>query len=109
MTFYESINNHDEKTMKTHVDHPAIRRLFSRIESEGRRYLFEYEVYDLIRHIGSETVPRYLVLKKEDELDPEKLRRIPGDKVVIKIVSPTIFHKSDIGGVRIVRKRHGEV
>ncbi len=95
--------------MKTHVDHPAIRRLFSRIESEGRRYLFEYEVYDLIRHIGSETVPRYLVLKKEDELDPEKLRRIPGDKVVIKIVSPTIFHKSDIGGVRIVRKRHGEV
>ena len=29
---------------------------------------------------------------------------MPGDKVVLKIVSPTIIHKTEVGGVRVVEK-----
>ncbi len=90
--------------MTTHVDHTAIRNLFSRIESEGRYHLYEYEVYDLIRFTGSETVPRHFMLPKTTSLDPARLNDIAGDEIVIKIVSPTILHKSDVGGVKIVNK-----
>jgi acyl-CoA synthetase (NDP forming) len=95
--------------MKTNVDHQAIRRLFSNIQGRGRRYLYEYEVYDLIRHIGSESVPRFLVLPKDTELGAGMLNGISGDTVVIKIVSPTILHKSDVGGVLIVDKTYEAV
>jgi acyl-CoA synthetase (NDP forming) len=90
--------------METHVDFEAITRLFNQAQSEGRCYLWEYEVYDLIRHVGSETPPRYEFLGKTDRLQPELLQTIPGRRLVVKIVSPTILHKSDVGGVRIVDK-----
>lgn len=90
--------------METHVDFEAICGLFERAEAEGRDYLYEYEVYDLIRYSGSETPPAYLFLKKSARLGKEELKRFPGDRVVVKIVSPYILHKSDIGGVQIVEK-----
>ncbi|WP_459945024.1 acetate--CoA ligase family protein [Desulfocastanea catecholica] len=34
---------------------------------------------------------------------------LPGDKVVIKIVSEYILHKSDVGGVRITGKNGEDV
>ncbi len=95
--------------MRTHVDHTAIQRLFTAIERTGRRYLYEYEVYDLIRFTGSETMPQYLMLPKTAALDSDRLAQIPGDKIVVKIVSPTILHKSDVGGVRIVGNTPGEI
>ena len=30
------------------------------------------------------------------------LSRFPGDRVVVKVLSPTIAHKSDVGGIRVV-------
>ncbi len=35
----------------------------------------------------------------------EELLALPGEKVVLKIVSPTIIHKTEVGGVRIVPKQ----
>ncbi len=95
--------------METHVDHEAIRRLFTRAVGENRRYLFEYEVYDLIRFSGSETPPKYFLLPKNFRLDPARLAAIPGDRIVIKVVSPYILHKSDVGGVRIAEKTGEEI
>jgi hypothetical protein len=34
----------------------------------------------------------------------EELVAIPGERAVLKIVSPTIVHKTEVGGVRIVAK-----
>ena len=34
---------------------------------------------------------------------------MPGDKAVLKIVSPTIIHKTEVGGVRIVPKTPDKV
>jgi acyl-CoA synthetase (NDP forming) len=95
--------------METHVDHAAITRLFTKAAGENRYALFEYEVYDLIRFSGSETPPKFFLLPKSARFDQEKLSDIPGDKIVIKVVSPYILHKSDVGGVRIARKALEEV
>ncbi len=87
--------------MQTHIDYEKLTNLFSNAEEEERDYLFEYEVYDFIRLIGGETPPLFHFVLKNDRLDAQKLQKLPGEKVVIKIVSPCILHKSDVGGVRI--------
>ena len=95
--------------METHIDHEAIQRLFTRAAAENRLSLFEYEVYDLMRFSGSETTPQYYLLPKNSRLDTARLAAIPGDRIVLKVVSPCILHKSDVGGVRIVGKTGEEV
>ncbi len=88
--------------METHVDFSSICQLFEKAWGDHRGFLFEYEVYDFIRFVGSETPPRYVVLPSAARLSKEKLDELPGNKVVLKIVSPYILHKSDVTGVRIV-------
>jgi len=95
--------------MKIYVDYKAIAQLFERAQSENRTFLFEYEVYELIRLAGSETPPKCILIPKETRIDNEKLLSIPGEKVVIKIVSPYITRKSDVGGVCIVPKKPEQV
>lgn len=90
--------------METHVSFSSISALFDKAERTGRSFLYEYEVYDLISNAGSETPPAYRVLAKNARLKKEDIESFPGEKVVIKIVSPYILHKSDVGGVRIVNK-----
>ncbi len=95
--------------MSIYVDFESIRALFEQAQRENRNFLFEYEVYQLIRLIGGETIPRYLGLAKGERLNSEKLLAIPGEKVVIKAISPYIVHKSDVGAVRIVPKEPEQV
>lgn len=95
--------------MQTHIDFPGLTDLFGKAVQERRDYLFEYEVYDFIRLIGGETPPQFSLLLKDARFDGRILGKLPGDKVVIKVVSPCILHKSDVGGVRIVRKNSEEV
>lgn len=95
--------------MKIFVDFDGILQLFQQIQAEGRHVLFEHEVYELVRLSGSETVPKYLFLPKGTRLEPEWFQDFPGEALVLKIVSPYITHKSDIGGVRIVPKEADQV
>ncbi len=95
--------------METHVDFSSISTLFDRAQQEKREYLYEYEVYDLIRYSGSETPPTYLFIPRNKRLEKQEVDNFPGEKVVIKIVSPCILHKSDVGGVQIVNKTVEEI
>jgi acyl-CoA synthetase (NDP forming) len=87
------------------VDYNAITELFSLADEQGRDYLFEYETYDLLKNSGAETPPQTLLLDKGSRPTDEELTAIPGDKVVLKIVSPFIIHKTEVGGVIVVEKR----
>lgn len=95
--------------MKLYVRLEEIQRLFDRAVHEKRSYLFEYEVYELIALIGGETPLKYHFLDREGRLDDQIIADIPGQKVVIKIVSPYIVHKSDAGGVKIVNKTRTDI
>lgn len=93
----------------THIDFAAMTRIFQNAAREERRFLFEYEVYDLLRNLGSETPPRSILLVAGTRPSDEELLALPGDKVVLKIVSPFIVHKSDVGGVRVIPKQPDKI
>ena len=95
--------------MQTHIDFTGLSEIFRKAQQENRNHLFEYEVYKFIRLTGGETPPQVIFLDKNNRFEGKILRNLPGKKVVIKVVSPTILHKSDVGGVRITEKRGDEV
>ncbi|MFV0349344.1 MAG: acetate--CoA ligase family protein [Halodesulfovibrio sp.] len=101
----------DERLRKvqTNVDLPSMEGVLRRAADEGRATLFEHEVYQFLKHLGSETPPRTLLLPVTAMPDDEELMSMPGDKVVLKIVSPTIVHKTEVGGVRIVPKEPDKI
>lgn len=86
------------------IDFSAITELFSAAGAEGRNFLYEYEVYTLLAKSGAETPPRAMLLPRGARPSDEELCSMPGDKAVLKIVSPTIVHKTEVGGVRIVER-----
>jgi acyl-CoA synthetase (NDP forming) len=66
--------------------------------SEGRNLLSEVEAKHLLADAGVPVVTTVLATTPEEAIsESEKL----GYPVVLKIVSPNISHKSDVGGVRI--------
>ena len=90
--------------MKLRIDFKAVQKVLIKASKENRDYLFEHEVYDLLRHTGAETVPKYYFFPKNSPLNKDKIALIPGKRVVLKIVSPYVLHKSDVGGVSVINK-----
>jgi len=89
-------------TVEVCIDYGAITGLFEQAHAEGRDTLFEYEVYNLLRDSGAETPPRSVLLPRGFRALDEELSVLSGDKAVLKIVSPTIIHKTEVGGVCVV-------
>jgi len=87
-----------------YIDFEAITTLLQEAHAEGRDFLYEYEVYTLLAKSGAETPPRSNLLARGARPSDEELLAMPGEKAVLKIVSPTIVHKTEVGGVRIVPK-----
>ncbi len=84
------------------INFHAISELFRKTEKQGRDSLFEHEVYQLLVHAGSESPPLFQFIPTNNFSDKQSLASLPGEKAVIKIVSPFIQHKKDSGGVCII-------
>ena len=74
------------------------------IRARGESVIVEPEGYPLLVEHGI-ACPRCLVLTSQSDLTAEALSEFPGHRVVVKIASPEILHRSDVGGVAIVEKR----
>ncbi|MEN2974669.1 MAG: acetate--CoA ligase alpha subunit [Candidatus Caldarchaeales archaeon] len=72
--------------------------IIKRALSEGRRYLPDVEALEVLECYGFKTAK--MILAKNPEEAVEAAEKI-GYPVVMKIASPDIIHKFDIGGVRI--------
>lgn len=94
---------------RTHINFDALTNCLQQAHAEGRFFLYESEVYDFLANLGSETPPRSFLLPRTDHIPDEDILSLPGDKAVLKIVSPTILHKTEVGGVRIVDKDPNKV
>lgn len=81
-----------------------IEAIFHQAEEQGRGFLLEPEVYALLRACGIPT-PRFILLRSGERATRKKLAVLESPEVVIKIVSPLIVHKSDVGGVAFVPNR----
>lgn len=86
------------------IEYQPIAELFHNAWQEGRNFLYEYEVYTLLALSGSETPPKSIFLPRNARPVEEEIMALPGEMAVLKIVSPSIVHKTEVGGVRIVPK-----
>ncbi|MGC4122982.1 MAG: acetate--CoA ligase family protein [Myxococcales bacterium] len=66
---------------------------------EGRFALLEHEVYEFLSAAGCRT-PRFFIAKQGQPIDEAQLKSLGGERVMLKIVSPEIAHKTDVGGVK---------
>jgi acyl-CoA synthetase (NDP forming) len=87
----------------------AINAIFRKAHSEGRTALFEHEVYRLLTAAGIGRTPKNEVIAVGAEPSEQLLASFPGSRVVVKIVSGSIAHKSDVGGVAVVAKEPAAV
>lgn len=90
------------------LDFKAIEQIFEAAAAEGRYILLEHEVYGILAAAGL-NVPAHRCYREIKEITTESLEAIPGDEVVVKVVSPDIQHKTEFGGIRIVRRTEAAV
>lgn len=87
----------------------VVEQVLGSASREGRSVLFEHEVYSIIEAIGVGDVPQTVFVPVGQSLPVGALDRFPGDRVVVKVVSDQIAHKSDIGGVVFVDRNEADV
>lgn len=96
-----------EEPVKTfEADKERVQTVIDRIMLEGRTTLGEQDARELLEAYGIR-VPRSILAKTLDEAC--KAAEQVGFPVVMKISSPDILHKSDVGGVRVGLKDRKEV
>ena len=85
-----------------------IEKIFKKAKEEGRNFLLEPEGYFILEKLKI-NVPKYIFLKLKEELKKDDLEKIKSEKIVLKIVSSKILHKSDVGGVLFLEKDYDEI
>jgi len=86
------------------MDRARISTIVAKAAGEGRDALTELEGLELLGSLGLE-VPRHVLVKGSAEAESSFGGNppFPGDKAVVKVISPEILHKTDVGGVAIVK------
>jgi acyl-CoA synthetase (NDP forming) len=74
------------------------KQIIDEARSEGRTVLTEIEAKQLIEQAGISVVDTKLATSKEEAIS---ISRKFGFPVVLKIASPDIVHKTDVGGVKL--------
>ncbi|MDH3784602.1 MAG: acetate--CoA ligase family protein [Acidobacteriota bacterium] len=87
----------------------AVAQTLQRLVDEDRKQLFEHEVYSIVQLVGAISPPRHVFLSTEEMISEQELARFPGDRVVLKIVSPDIVHKTEAEGIAFIRKDYDTV
>ena len=80
-----------------------IEDLLKKALDEGRRSLLEHEIYEVLALMGFR-VPRASFVSSEGELRALDLDAVPGKEVVCKLISPTMPHRSEFGGIKFVKR-----
>jgi acetyl-CoA synthetase (ADP-forming) len=81
-------------------------QIFAKLVKEGRKFLLEPEAKTVCMEYGI-PVTKFRVAK--NEVEAVKFAEELGYPVVLKIVSPDILHKSDVGGVIVNLKNSRDV
>ena len=82
-------------------DTAAAREIVEKAVAEGRRWLDPLEVNGLLRAYDIPTAPVTLATTAEEAAAAARPVLDRGGTVAVKILSPDIVHKSDIGGVQL--------
>ncbi|MBU0704681.1 MAG: acetate--CoA ligase, partial [Chloroflexi bacterium] len=77
---------------------PSVRELFDRVRAEGRVSIGDAEAWTVLKAYGF-TVPKSRLAETPEEAI--EIAEEIGYPVVMKIASPDILHKTDVGGVKL--------
>jgi acyl-CoA synthetase (NDP forming) len=84
----------------------SIAEVLERARAQGRRTLTEVESKQVLAEAGIAVVPARLATTPQEAVDAA---REVGFPIVLKVVSPDIVHKTDVGGVRLGLQNAEEV
>jgi acyl-CoA synthetase (NDP forming) len=84
------------------TDWKRVNRILEAAERDGRNFLLEPEVYDVLEVAGI-PAPRHVFIPAGRAVGRKDLMGLGTGAVVLKVVSPLIIHKSDVGGVAFVK------
>jgi len=96
--YYVWINRHEKKYTYTEGLKNNVAGIFDEVKKANRDRLTDAEIHDVLHAYGF-SQPKGLFARTSDEA--LAAAKGIGYPVVMKIVSPQIIHKSDIGGVKI--------
>jgi len=88
------------------VDRQAVRKTLERVGSEGRSSIGDSEARSILQAYQMK-IPRSELASTPDQAG--EIARQIGYPVVLKIASPDILHKTDVGGVKINLRNASEV
>ncbi len=80
------------------VDNKAVKKVLDRTKQDGRYAIGDAKAWDILKAYGL-SIPRSVLAKT-----PQEAVEIAGEigyPVVLKIASPDILHKTDVGGVKV--------
>jgi len=80
------------------VDKEPVRKLFDRVLEEGRNSIGDAESREILKAYGFD-VPEVKIAEDADEA--VEIAEELGYPIVLKIASPDILHKTDVGGVKL--------
>jgi acyl-CoA synthetase (NDP forming) len=83
------------------IDWTRIDQVFETARGRGATVLLETEGNEVLDALGF-TLPRSVFVRSSQEVICGSSQPIDGDNVVVKVISPEILHKSDVGGVKVV-------
>ncbi|MBI5610147.1 MAG: indolepyruvate oxidoreductase subunit beta [Deltaproteobacteria bacterium] len=83
----------------------AVESTLQNVYDEGRKTLFEHEVYQIIQLVGAISPPKHIFVPKDELLSDQALDSFPGEKVVCKLVATDVVHKTDAKAVVFAPKR----
>lgn len=66
---------------------------------DEQRSLYEHEVYRLVDLVGAISPPRFVLVPHDAVVSAEVLERLPAGRVVLKLVSPDVVHKTDADAI----------
>lgn len=87
-----------------------IKEIFKKAYDESRKNLTEIEVYEIFKILGLD-VPKYFYIKKDGNIEKflNDISYIKTPRIVLKIISSINFHKTDLGGVKVVENSYNKL
>lgn len=87
---------------------PTIDEILNKVKSEKRTLLTEFESKELLQSLGISIPKQILVSNLQDKSEVLKACKAIGYPIVLKLISESVVHKTDVGAVKLNIKDAGD-